>query len=50
MDQYRPAHRARMFPELSRPVYAGEHRAALEAAQAVGLLRIDRREARARFR
>ncbi|MEZ0396890.1 MAG: radical SAM protein [Anaerolineales bacterium] len=44
MDQYRPAYRARQFPELSRGITAEEYRAALQAARQAGLRRLDRRQ------
>jgi putative pyruvate formate lyase activating enzyme len=42
MGQYRPAHRASEFPELSRRVTATEYRQALRWAQEAGLTRLDR--------
>jgi putative pyruvate formate lyase activating enzyme len=42
MGQYRPEHRARDFPELSRRTTAGEYRQALEWARQAGLRNLDR--------
>jgi putative pyruvate formate lyase activating enzyme len=39
MDQYRPAHRAREFPELARRATPAEVGAALAAARRLGLSR-----------
>ncbi len=39
MDQYRPCHRAREFPELARRVTPAEHAAAVAAARRAGLHR-----------
>jgi putative pyruvate formate lyase activating enzyme len=36
MAQYYPAHRARTIPVLSRRVQAGEYRAVVQKAQALG--------------
>lgn len=41
MGQYRPYHRARRDPVIGAPVSAAEHAAALQAARAVGLWRIE---------
>ena len=46
MDQYRPYHRAREYPEIDRPITAEEYRDALDAAARCGLERLDRREGR----
>jgi putative pyruvate formate lyase activating enzyme len=43
MDQYRPCYRAGEYPEIARPPTAAEYRAALGAAQAHGLTRLDGR-------
>ena len=43
MDQYRPAHRASKFPELTRRVYPEEFEAAHLLARREGLSRLDRR-------
>ncbi len=43
MDQYRPCYRADEYPELCRPITAGEYRAALDTAARLGLHRLDRR-------
>ena len=40
MDQYRPYHRAREFPELARPVTSSEYREALAIAERHGLARL----------
>ena len=42
MDQYRPCYRADEFPELVRSITADEYRAALAAAERLGLRRLDR--------
>jgi len=41
MDQYRPCARATEVPALGRPIHAAEFRAALAAAKAAGLRRLD---------
>jgi putative pyruvate formate lyase activating enzyme len=41
MDQYRPAHEAFRYPEVSRLLAAPEYRQALEEAVAAGLWRLD---------
>ena len=41
MDQYRPHHRAREFPELARPITREEHREALAIAARHRLARLD---------
>lgn len=46
MDQYRPAYKARLFPELDRPITAREYQAAVEMAHQAGLRRLDARRAR----
>jgi len=45
MDQYRPAYRARHFPELTRRITQAEFDAAVELALAAGLHRLDKRRA-----
>ncbi len=54
MDQYHPDGRVlrepTKFPTLTRPLYAGEHDSALEAARRAGLRRIDVRQPHARLR
>lgn len=42
MAQYRPCHRAREFPELSRGITADEYASALESARRYGLHRLAR--------
>ncbi len=49
MDQYRPCYRTDEYPELDRPIEAAEYRAAREAAERLGLHRLDRRHAPRRF-
>jgi len=48
MDQHRPEGRVlrepHRFPELTRPLRASEHQAALDRARAAGLRRIDVRQ------
>jgi putative pyruvate formate lyase activating enzyme len=44
MDQYRPYHRAREFPEIARPITRAEYREALAIAARHGLARLDHRE------
>jgi putative pyruvate formate lyase activating enzyme len=39
MDQYRPRHRAHLFPEIARPVSHEEYREAVRVARAAGLSR-----------
>jgi putative pyruvate formate lyase activating enzyme len=41
MGQYRPEHKARQYPELSRRITAGEYRQAMDWARAAGLTRLD---------
>jgi len=41
MAQYRPCHRADRHPELTRSIFAAEHRQAVEAMRTAGLTRID---------
>ena len=41
MDQYRPCYRAQEYPALERPLSRGEYEAALDAARAYGLRRLD---------
>jgi putative pyruvate formate lyase activating enzyme len=41
MGQYRPAHRASRYPEISRRVTAGEHAEAVRLAREAGLTNID---------
>ncbi len=41
MDQYRPCYRAQEYPALERPLGRGEYEAALDAARAYGLRRLD---------
>jgi putative pyruvate formate lyase activating enzyme len=43
MAQYRPAHRASEAPEMTRPITRAEFRAAIQAALAAGLQRLDER-------
>ena len=45
MDQYRPAYKARHFPELSRPITRQEYNSAIEMARDAGLDRLDDRRA-----
>ena len=42
MDQYRPAYRARQYPELDRPITSKEYLEAIELARNAGLYRFDR--------
>jgi putative pyruvate formate lyase activating enzyme len=42
MGQYRPAHRASRYPELSRPLGISEYRKAVEIAEEEGLHRFAR--------
>jgi len=44
MDQYRPCYRADEYPEIDRPLTAGEYAAALAAAARLGLTRLDGHE------
>lgn len=44
MDQYHPAHKARDFPELDRPLHRQEFQDALRVARAAGLHRLDERK------
>ncbi len=46
MDQYRPAYKAYLFPELNRCPSRREYQAAVEMAQQAGLQRLDARRAR----
>jgi len=41
MDQYRPAYRARQYPELDRRLTTSEYRSVIEEAEALGLSRLD---------
>jgi putative pyruvate formate lyase activating enzyme len=43
MDQYRPCYRATDVPQLSRRITRAEYDAAVQAAHAAGLSRLDRR-------
>jgi len=43
MDQYRPEHRARQFPEISRRITTAEYRQAVDWAKEAGLRRLDAR-------
>jgi putative pyruvate formate lyase activating enzyme len=43
MDQYRPLHRAREYPQLNRPITAQEYQSAVEIAISCGLHRLDHR-------
>jgi putative pyruvate formate lyase activating enzyme len=43
MDQYRPAYKSHLFPELDRRLTVQEFQAAVEAAQSAGLNRLDER-------
>lgn len=43
MDQYRPAYRANLYPELARSITADEYRQAVQLAHEAGLHRLDRR-------
>ncbi len=43
MDQYRPCHQAYELPPLNRRITRAEYEAAVQAAQAAGLNRLDRR-------
>ena len=49
MDQYRPAHNARKFPELMRSITSQEYRSALLMAHDAGLRRLDNRKPRFLF-
>ena len=44
MDQYRPAHNARLYPKINRPIREAEHLDAVEMAHQVGLNRLDERK------
>lgn len=44
MDQFRPAYKARQYPKLTRPITSEEFNAALDAAHAAGLKRLDQRK------
>ena len=46
MDQYRPCYQAHQHPELNRRITSQEYAQAVREAQAVGLSRLDKREAR----
>ncbi len=46
MDQYRPAHQSSKFPELSRPLHAGEFEQVCHIAHGEGLHRLDARAPR----
>jgi putative pyruvate formate lyase activating enzyme len=46
MDQYRPCHEAHELPPLNRRITRSEYSTAVQAAQAVGLTRLDRRLSR----
>jgi putative pyruvate formate lyase activating enzyme len=41
MDQYRPAHRTSLYPDISRPATGAEYREAVRATRAAGLWRLD---------
>ncbi|MDI6768175.1 MAG: 4Fe-4S cluster-binding domain-containing protein [Anaerolineales bacterium] len=43
MDQYRPAYKARLFPELNRLITAREYQAAIQMARKAGLRRLDQK-------
>jgi putative pyruvate formate lyase activating enzyme len=43
MDQYRPAYKARRYPELERGITPAEYQQALDWAEAAGLRRLDQR-------
>lgn len=43
MSQYHPAYRASEYPELNRPITRAEYQAAVQAALAAGLQRLDSR-------
>jgi len=45
MDQYRPAYRAHLYPELNRRLTREEYETAVAMAHAVGLRRLDQRRA-----
>lgn len=44
MDQYRPAYKAALYPELNRPVSRAEYQQAVQWAYDAGLNRLDRRK------
>jgi putative pyruvate formate lyase activating enzyme len=44
MDQYHPAYKAHLFPKLKRRITTDEYQAAVRAAHAVGLHRLDERK------
>ena len=46
MDQYRPAHKARQYPKLNRPITIQEYAEAVKLAHAAGLHRLDDRMTR----
>lgn len=46
MDQYRPAYKAHLFPELNRPITAREYEAAVQIARKAGLRRLDQKRAK----
>lgn len=43
MDQYRPAYRTNLYPELARPIRSEEYQEAIRLAKEAGLHRLDRR-------
>ena len=45
MDQYRPAYKAHLYPELNRPITREEYAAAVRLAHQAGLHRLDERRA-----
>lgn len=46
MDQYRPAHKARDYPKLNRPIHSDEYETAVNLALSAGLYRLDERHPR----
>lgn len=44
MDQYRPAYKSHLYPEVNRGLTSEEYQSAVEAATAAGLNRLDRRK------
>jgi putative pyruvate formate lyase activating enzyme len=46
MDQYRPAYKAHLYPELNRRLTSQEYQAAVQAALSTGLRRLDERKSK----
>ncbi|MDP2976416.1 MAG: radical SAM protein [Anaerolineales bacterium] len=46
MDQYRPAYKAHLFPELNRPITDREYEVAVQIARKAGLRRLDQKQAK----